>query len=232
MSDRAPAQDPVRQLFRESDFQADLALLTQALERESAVIGHRMTWLMTLNGLILAALGVLLSSHDKIVDAHDLDAATWHRLVTILAAAGLASNLATLYSNFWAERAIQGADAAFMNVVVRGHDLTTVRSAMRLAGRDPANGPRQLEGSEEWLPGAFFRPAAKLLHPWFSLPLLFIVGFACVPATLQEAGSRWFMGYAPVGIVLVPFIVLCWLSHRGELFLSWRQRKKWKKQRW
>ena len=72
---------------------------------------------MTLNGFLIAGAAALLASRDDLTQGSTSAVTSWSWTITVVATVGLISNLSILYSNYWADRAIQSADAAFMNVL-------------------------------------------------------------------------------------------------------------------
>jgi hypothetical protein len=205
----------VSSLFENEACRSAVELLAEAQNRETNLISHRMTWLMTLNGFLVAGVAALLASRDKFERGAHSDFAAWRWLVTGIAIGGLVSNLSTLYSNYWADRALQGADAAYMNVVSQHVDVRAARRDLRLAGRDPENMPRLTTGSsDEYASARFFTPFAKILHPWFLLPAVFGLGFFILPS-FEFIGHHSFWGKFGVQIaVIVVMGSVIWLSHR------------------
>ena len=91
--------------------------LGESTRAEGKLTGDRMTWVMTLNGLLFAAIGVMVANRASIVSTSGSKA--FALFITGVAAAGAACNLATIYSNYWADAATRGADAAFSSYVLR-----------------------------------------------------------------------------------------------------------------
>jgi hypothetical protein len=149
-----------------------LGIFAARLDKEHELIGQRMGWSMTLNGLLLAAVGVLVGS------------ASVATVTTLWATAavgltGALSNLSILYSNVWGQRAITAADRALDAEMARGTgELDSVqlpyRRLMRLYGRDPESHPPRSRQSQS--------RRTRLLHPWFLMPALFAGVFTFLPS--------------------------------------------------
>ncbi|WP_156675664.1 MULTISPECIES: hypothetical protein [unclassified Mycobacterium] len=157
------------------------------LKFEHDIIGHRMGWLMTLNGFLVGAAALVLSNHTNVHEP-----ALTATLLSICLA-GAVSNISCCYSNYWSDvtirEAASGLDEALRMVNRRNGDLTdrvtevSLEAYGRIFGRDPA-AFRRKNRFHYW----------DLLHPWFLLPLLFVVAF-CIAATFMEkitgASFRW-----------------------------------------
>ncbi len=138
------------------------------LKREHEYISHRMGWLMTLNGFLVAGAALLAANYFRFNGTNYL---TWALLA--ISFLGAVSNSSCLFSNYWAMRAIEGAG----DVLIRSWgnlDLgSRVRliSRMRLYGRDPESFGVNNDKS----------PPSKWLHPWFLLPVSFIAAYVILP---------------------------------------------------
>jgi hypothetical protein len=207
-------------LSSDEEFRRRGEQLRAAIDREGDLVAHRMSWLMTLNGFVVAGLAALVATKADFGDA----TRSWAAFFSLLALLGVASNAATLYSNMWAERAIQEADAAFMNIAVLGglppsppeadrmRREHVVRAALRLAGRDPGNSPAYRDDC--YAAGPWWEPIGKFLHPWFLLPLLFVAAYAGVPALGLVGLDQWYEKFGPQSTLLAVFVAIA-LGSRG-----------------
>ncbi|WP_127818117.1 hypothetical protein [Microbacterium sp. CPCC 204701] len=147
---------------------ADLrSVFADRLKQEHDIIGHRMTWLMTLNGFLVGGGAVLIANKDKFDGSSGLTTTLF-----AVCLVGALSNMSVLFSNYWATRAIREAgDAlAITWATLEPNHRDRQRVEMRLFGRDPASftGPS--------------RPApSQPLHPWLFLPGLFVMFYMVIP---------------------------------------------------
>lgn len=148
-----------------------LAIFGERVNHEHVLIANRMSWLMALNGFLLAALGV------AIANSHNIPQASLTLIVIGVACLGAVSNASCLFSNYWGGRAISEAAIALYRVLEASENraaLDFLWGTLRLYGRDPDN-PR--------LPPSFWRPPSNFLHPWHLLPMIFGAAYLLVPAS-------------------------------------------------
>ena len=174
------------------------------LKSEHDLIGHRMTWLMTLNGFLIGGVAVLTANHDEFQKQIVLTSA-----LMIICIVGALSNASCLFSNWWATKAIrETADALSASWTVEEHGRYAKR--MRIYGRDP----RSFRGPDRALP-------SEWLHPWLLLPTVFILlafltGFFAT-AVSDDVSKPWWIRLLPLiisGIFFVPPIWLDKAAHR------------------
>lgn len=181
-----------------------LEVFAKRLDAEHTLISHRMTWAMTLNGLLLAAFGVVATG--------PLELGTTLWVATGAGVVGALSNLSVLYSNYWAGRAIDEADAALdtsmsqlalraskderggrpRRASTRGDE--SYRSIMRLYGRDPV-----LVVSRRRY------PVLRSFHPWSLLPMLFVATFVLLPMAARAVMSDP-PGAPAAGVLVLPLL--------------------------
>lgn len=172
----------VMALKSDDEFLIDgLNRLATTTRNEADLTGQRMTWLMSLNGFIFAGLSLLLVNRSQIQSSSP---GTFLLLVAVAADAGLVSNLSTIYSNYWADRATREADVALSAHVLLNSDANEYRDLFRLAGRDPEHAP-SFRGTAV----SFWSPPGNVLHSWFLLPGVFALLFAAAPLAVN-AGHR------------------------------------------
>lgn len=141
-------------------------LFAERLKFEHDVIGHRMTWLMTLNGFLVGGGAVLVANQEKFEQGYGLTASLF--AISML---GALSNCSSLFSNYWATRAIREAGAALgkswlaLDPAERERQL----GQMRLYGRDPES----FRGPSQPVP-------SQILHPWLFLPGIFTLFYICI----------------------------------------------------
>jgi hypothetical protein len=146
-----------------------LALFGERVNHEHVLIANRMSWLMALNGFLLAALGV------SIANSHNIPQASLTLIVIGVACLGAVSNASCLFSNYWGSRAISETAIALHQVLNAPENRALLNrswSTLRLYGSDPDNLP---------LPSSFWRPPSKFLHPWHLLPIIFGAAYLLVP---------------------------------------------------
>jgi hypothetical protein len=157
--------------------------LGDRVDQEHSLIASRMAWLMAMNGLFFAAIGLVVSSSNGRSDGRPL------ALVIVgMAIVGSLSNLSALYSHYWASRAIKEAeDAARWALDPSRLDEDPIKAPvqlLRLFGRDPKpasrGGPSR---SDPWHP---FWPLNRLFHPWHLMPLLGCLGFSVLPLFVRR----------------------------------------------
>lgn len=183
------------------------------LEFEHNLIGHRMTWLMTLNGFIVSGAALLIANQDKFKD----NMLQLYLLLVAIFTVGALCNASCLFSNYWANRAIREASAALQQawteLKLSDEERDRRCHRMRLYGRDP----RSFSGNNSRLP-------SENLHPWMLLPAVFWVAYSVVPLIYLIVEHGWFLGgrwgyaafVAPMAFVLfftVP-IALDWRHHK------------------
>ena len=142
-----------------------LLVFSRIVDKENNLISQRMTWLMTLNGFVIGAIALLVANADQGNVGFGI-------ALVVVSTLGSFSNLATYFSNYWAEIAIQEADLALRQWL--SADEEKDRSGLlRLYGRDPGD---QQGSSDASLLGRG-RPLTVVLQPWFCLPFLFWISF-------------------------------------------------------
>jgi hypothetical protein len=162
-------------------------LLGSRIDQEHGLITGRMTWLMTLNGLLTAAIGVVFTA--GIRTANRSTAILVVTAVVALATLGAMSNWSVLYSHYWASRAIKEAELAARWALDLGRlaqpKLQRPEAMFRLFGRDPKM--RQANGMDlrasPWHP---IWPPNRLVHPWFFLPILGAALFPMLAITFRR----------------------------------------------
>jgi hypothetical protein len=146
-----------------------LTVFGERVNHEHELIAHRMSWLMALNGFLVAAIGITIANSSRIPHS------TLNLIVVGVSCLGAISNASCLFSNYWASRAISETAIALHTVLnAPEYRETKTRSwrSLRLYGRDPDNPP---------LPPSFWRPPTKFLHPWHLLPIIFGLTYLLVP---------------------------------------------------
>jgi hypothetical protein len=112
-----------------------LGAFRDAVNREQDVISQRMTWLMTMDGLIITGLVVVLGIHELVPPHRQVtpDYVGW--VVSLLAIAGVFANASTFFSNYWAERATQGCRRV-LNMELRRRSGLNAEGPSTLAADD------------------------------------------------------------------------------------------------
>lgn len=191
----------------------------ERLKFEHDVISHRLTWLMTLNGFLVAAAAILTVNHT------DIDPLLVPLFIA-LSLLGTCSNGSVLFSSWWATKAIEEASYALADwwetLDPEGKEYENRRLRMRLYGRDP----NSFQGYRQPTP-------SKWLHPWLLLPFVFIANFVLMPqlawqvammpgkkwdlfATISSAG--WYWTLTPL---IIPILLLAAFS-----YLDWKRNCK------
>lgn len=137
------------------------------IAHEHDLISQRMTWLMTVNGFLLAAYAVVISGS---VGQRFPDALT--AAVIGISALGSIANASCFFSNYWASRALREATQALHQMSAEGLLPVNYQAYLRLYGSDPRNPPTSF---------SMWRPPSTILHPWHLLPLVFLVAFVSAP---------------------------------------------------
>lgn len=199
---------------RDRQFQI-MTLLGHCMDREHSLVNSRLTWLMTLDGFLIAAFGLVVTNVDKLSDGRAFIA-----VVTSISILGTLCNASVLYSNYWASRAMKEADEAARWALdssrIDADGLEHPSYLFRLFGRDPreldVDGPQL---SQPWHP---VTPPQKILHPWYLLPLLFCVTFVILPFSSRSAIIHGHSYILPVVAASLPlaFLFLAILLFLGE----------------
>jgi hypothetical protein len=152
-----------------------IALLEVAgarVNHEHELISHRMTWLMALNGFLIAGFALLLANTDKL----DQDTEIAFAVVGVSALGALA-NLSCFFSNFWATASIHDVQDILSRIV---NDKRYV-DRLRLYGFDPRRRAGVPTGRRFWT------PPSKVLHPWHVMPLAFCASFTLLPVLAAKS---------------------------------------------
>jgi hypothetical protein len=125
-----------------------LTAFRETVSREQDMVSHRMTWLMTLNGFIVAGIVVVLGIRELVPPDKEVTPSYVGLVVALLSIAGFFANCSTFFSNYWAERAVDGAGRvleAELGLLETGHATldSHARTLLRLYGRDPLDGAKR-----------------------------------------------------------------------------------------
>lgn len=153
----------------EQEVREVLAVFGERVNHEHELIAHRMSWLMALNGFLIAAIGITIANSNRIPHS------SLNLILVGVSCLGAISNASCLFSNYWASRAISETAIALhavLNTPEYREAKTRSWRSLRLYGRDPDNPP---------LPPSFWRPPTKILHPWHLLPIIFGITYLLVP---------------------------------------------------
>ena len=130
-----------------------LKVFADRLQHEHLLITNRITWLMALNGFVVAGVGILVANGNSI------DRSSLTQLVVGAATIGALSNASCFFSNYWGSRAIAEAGVALdfaLEEIMSSKARAQQQRHMRLYGVDPIR-PRE--------PFRFWSPPSKVLHP-------------------------------------------------------------------
>lgn len=173
-----------------STFGNPLDVYSTRLAHEHELISQRMTWLMTVNGFLLAAYAVVISGSVGQRYPAALTAA-----VIGISTLGAIANASCFFSNYWASRALLEAAQALHRMSTEGLLPVGYQAYLRLYGSDPRNPPTSF---------SMWRPPSKILHPWHLLPLVFLVAFVSAPYMFRHLAPTHVM---PAFDSSVPLIV-------------------------
>ncbi|WP_052280483.1 hypothetical protein [Nocardia vulneris] len=196
MAAAEPPDNPAASIELET---ALVEVFADRIKFEHDIIGHRMSWLMTLNGFLIGGAAILSANRDRFAGPAVLTGA-----LIIICIAGALSNASCLFSNWWAGKAMRdAADALADSWSDEGR--RRVGPLMRLYGRDP----RAFRGAERPLP-------SEWLHPWFLLPTLFwllycIAGLFATTVSGDKSGP-WQANALPLAVTVVLFVPLTLLD--------------------
>lgn len=196
MAAAEPPDNPAASIELETTL---VEVFADRIKFEHDIIGHRMSWLMTLNGFLIGGAAILSANRDRFAGPAVLTGA-----LVIICIAGALSNASCLFSNWWAGKAMRdAADALADSWSDEGR--RRVGPLMRLYGRDP----RAFRGAERPLP-------SEWLHPWFLLPTLFwllycIAGLFATTVSGDKAGP-WQANALPLAVTVVLFVPLTLLD--------------------
>ncbi|MET9259048.1 hypothetical protein [Amycolatopsis sp. NPDC004079] len=175
------------------------------LKFEHELIGQRVTWLMTLNSILVGAIAVVAANAEKTAGSYVVSG-----VFLVASVMGTISNASCLFSNYWATRAISEAGRVLADSW-RGLDpseRSRRQLRMRLYGRDP----RSFDAAAGSAP-------SHVLHPWLMLPSCFLLLFSVLPflsGAVAAGGKEIPSGWAALTLVLTlsPFVVLPMLDLR------------------
>ncbi|WP_280442416.1 hypothetical protein [Nocardia brasiliensis] len=196
MAAAEPPDNPAASIELETTL---VEVFADRIKFEHDIIGHRMSWLMTLNGFLIGGAAILSANRDRFAGPAVLTGA-----LIIICIAGALSNASCLFSNWWAGKAMRdAADALADSWSDEGR--RRVGPLMRLYGRDP----RAFRGAERPLP-------SEWLHPWFLLPTLFwllycIAGLFATTVSGDKVGP-WQANALPLAVTVVLFVPLTLLD--------------------
>jgi hypothetical protein len=206
----------------DADVNELLATYAARVNHEHDFISNRMTWLMTLNGFLVAGLAISIANSDKI-PANSLTV-----ILVAVSSLGAVSNASALFSNYWASRAITEMTHA-LHVALSSLDLKERRAQtwglLRLYGRDPDNPP--MPRSSFWI------PPSKVLHPWHLLPIVFTVAYAAAPFSglIDEIVSRSGIAGSGIGIPLALVPIALTLTTFGVPIILEQRWRAWVRKR-
>ena len=179
------------------------------IAHEHELISQRMTWLMTVNGFLLAAYAVLVigSVGQRIPSA--LTAA-----VIGISTLGSIANASCFFSNYWASRALREAAQALHRMSAEGLLPVDYQAYLRLYGSDPRNPPTSF---------SMWRPPSNILHPWHLLPCSFPCCFRSAPLHVSPPRFDSFIPIFSLSIPLILTTVLFSVPIAAEW--HWRRRR-------
>ena len=155
-----------------------MTIMGNRIDQEHALINSRMTWLMTLNGFLLAIYGVTVTNSDKFSSGKAFAVVVIGNSVV-----GAICNGSALYSHYWASRALKETEEAARWALAAERlaedEMANPSYLFRLFGRDP--GFVGTEGPKKSKPTHPLWPLHRLMHPWNFLPIIFSVAFASLP---------------------------------------------------
>lgn len=191
-----------------TEFGNPLDIYSMRIAHEHELISQRMTWLMTVNGFLLAAYAVVISG------------SVAQKLPTALSAAvigistlGSIANASCFFSNYWASRALREAAQALHRMATEGLLPSDYRAYLRLYGSDPRNPPTSF---------SMWRPPSNILHPWHLLPLVFLVAFVAAPYMFRHLAPTRPIPVFASSIPLIITAILFLVPITAEWF--WRRR--------
>lgn len=195
----------------------------ERLKFEHDIISHRLTWLMTLNGFLVAAMGLISINHARVGESY-------FAFFTAISILGLSSNGSVLFSSWWATRAIQDASNTvaewWTQRKMDDEALEDRRMRMRLYGRDP----RFFYGYQRPTP-------SEWLHPWLLLPAIFSLAFLFAPqlgwrlsddnrwnTSLGEMArdASWYWSLTPIVVILFFLVLILWDLKRHMETERWK----------
>lgn len=185
-----------------------LDVYSTRLAHEHELISQRMTWLMTVNGFLLAAYAVVISGSVGQKYPNALTAA-----VIGISTLGAIANASCFFSNYWASRALREAAQALHRMATEGLLPVGYQAYLRLYGSDPRNPPISF---------SMWRPPSKVLHPWHLLPLVFLVAFVFAPYMFRHLASTHVISAFTSSIPLILATVLFSIPITAEWL--WRRR--------
>lgn len=201
-----------------------LKIMGARIDQEHSLIGSRMTWLMTLNGFLFAALGLVVANSGNLTSGR---AAAF--LVLVVATLGTLSNASALYSHYWASRAIHETELAtrwaLSPAQIAASSMHPPEALFRLFGRDPK---LRSVGGHRLICSAYHPmwPLQKLVHPWFFLPLLCCGIFAILPLAMSTLSLRDGKVYDTALLVrTIPLTLLCLMTFGVVLGLTTTERR-------
>ncbi|MFI5930656.1 hypothetical protein [Actinoplanes sp. NPDC051494] len=182
-----------------------MTLMGNRIDQEHALINSRMTWLMTLNGFLLAIYGVAVTNSDKFASGK-----AFGIVVIGSSAVGAICNASAIYSHYWASRALketeQTARWALDDKHIDEDDMKDPAYLFRLFGRDPgavgSGGPAKSKATHP------FWPLHKLMHPWNLLPIVFDVAFVLLPFVELEIKLKGSSYRVPPLMAALPLLLL------------------------
>lgn len=190
-------------------FGSPLEIYATRIAHEHELISQRMTWLMTVNGFLLAAYAVVVSGSVAQRIPSALTAA-----VIGISTLGSIANASCFFSNYWASRALREAAQALHRMSTEGLLPVGYQTYLRLYGSDPRNPPTSF---------SMWRPPSKILHPWHLLPLVFLVAFVAAPFMFRHLAPTHQIPVAASSIPLILTAVLFSIPIAAEWL--WRRRK-------
>lgn len=190
-------------------FSNPLDAYSTRIAHEHDLISQRMTWLMTVNGFLLAAYAVVISGSLGQRFPSALTAA-----VIGISTLGAIANASCFFSNYWASRALREATQALHQMSAEGLLPVDYRAYLRLYGSDPRNPPTSF---------SMWRPPSNILHPWHLLPVVFLVAFVSAPYMFRHLASTHVIPIFSLSIPLILTTVLFSVPIAAEW--HWRRRR-------
>ena len=186
-----------------------LELYSTRVTHEHELISQRMTWLMAVNGFLLAASAVVISGSVGQKAPSVLTAS-----IIGISTLGALANASCFFSNYWANRALREATQALHRMSSDGLLPSGYQEYLRLYGSDPRTPPSSF---------SIWRPPSAILHPWHLLPLVFLVAFVAAPFMFRHPTTGYVI---PTLVSVIPLtLTTCLFSVPIGAEWYWRRSK-------
>lgn len=185
-----------------------LEIYSTRVAHEHELISQRMTWLMTVNGFLLAAFAVVMSGSVGKKVPNILTAS-----VIGICTLGALANASCFFSNYWASRALREAAQALHRMSKDGLLPIGYQEYLRLYGSDPKIPPTSF---------SMWRPPSVILHPWHLLPLVFLLAFVAAPFLFRHVAA----GHVTPAFVSAIPLILTGVLFSVPITAEWHWRRR------